>query len=344
MLRRDNILKYIDTSKKGIEIAPYFNPTIAKRDGNDVLILDVFDTERLRALANDDPFIPTERLHEIEEVDIVCDASNLGDELAQRGLSGQVHYIVSSHNFEHLPNPILFLQGVEKVLVPGGVLSMAVPDYRACFDHFRMPTRLVDWLSSFHRGVRQPSPETIFDNASNVAHYYRGESPEPGCSLGVDDPMGFRPAELLMEAYAEFVRRCAEPGGYRDAHCSVFFPQTLDLMINDLRFIGLIGLEVEEITHTHGHEFFVHLRRPVQPTPIDERDFYARRHALMVEISNVLGAVPYNRRSDNVRILSKPNGPVGGMIEKFVGKANYMRLREWNRRRKHAKRHKKSQT
>lgn len=334
--RRDVILKYVDTSKKGIEIAPYFNPTIAKRDGHDVLILDVFDTERLRALAKNDPLIPNERLHEIEEVDIVCDASNIGDILTQKGLAGQIHHIVSSHNFEHLPNPILFLQGVEKVLAPGGILSMAVPDYRACFDHFRMPTRLSDWLSAFHRGVRQPSPETIFDNASNAAHYYRDEKPESGCSLGVDDPSLFRPAERLKEAYAEYMRGCAEPGDYRDAHCSVFFPQTLDLMINDLRFIGLIGLEVEEITLTHGHEFFVHLRRCVTSTPMDERAFYVRRHALMAEISNLLGAAPYNQCSDKTKILLAPKGTVSRVIENALGKSTYMLLRRWNRRRKDA--------
>jgi len=333
MNRRDLILKHIDTSRKGIEIAPYFNPTIAKRDGHDVLILDVFDTERLRALAKNDPFIPNERLHEIEEVDIVCDASNLGEEVAQKGLAGQIHHIVSSHNFEHLPNPILFLQGVEKTLAQGGILSMAVPDYRACFDHFRMPTRLADWLSAFHCDVRQPSPETIFDNVSNVAHYYRGEKPEPGCALGVDDPSWFRPAERLKEAYAEYVRCSVDPGDYRDAHCSVFFPQTLDLMFNDLRFIGLIGLEVEEITLTHGHEFFVHLRRPVTLTPMAERAFYVRRHALMVEISNVLGAAPYYQRSDKTKTETTLKGTVKRGLESALGKRSYMRLRRWNRRR-----------
>lgn len=333
MKRRDLILKHIDTSEKGIEIAPYFNPTIAKRDGHDVLILDVFDTERLRALAADDPFIPNERLHEIEEVDIVGDASNIGELVEQTGLAGEINHIVSSHNFEHLPNPILFLQGVEKTLAPGGTLSMAVPDYRACFDIYRMPTRLADWLAAFHRNVRQPSAETIFDSASNVALYFRDEKPEPSCALGVDDPSNFRPAERLKEAYAEYVRSTTDPGGYRDVHCSVFFPQTLDLMFHDLRFIGLIELEVEEITPTHGHEFFVHLRRPVTPTQMDERAFYERRNLLMAEIANVLGAAPYQQHSAKTETVIGHRGTLKRGVERILGKNTYLRLRRWNRRR-----------
>ncbi|MFM7442912.1 MAG: methyltransferase domain-containing protein, partial [Tabrizicola sp.] len=163
MDRKAILLKYVDPSSPGIEVAPYFNPAVAKRDGYPVLTLDVFDTQALRANATKDPHIPASRIGEIEDVDIVADACGIGDAIARLGRTGQFQYIVSSHNFEHLPNPIRFLQGCSVALAPGGVLSMAVPDGRACLDHFRMPTRLADWLSAYHRGLDQPSPESIFD-------------------------------------------------------------------------------------------------------------------------------------------------------------------------------------
>ena len=188
MNRLRKILEFCDLSGKGIEVAPYFNPAVPKRDGHDVLIMDVFDTETLRERASIDPLIPQDRLHEIEDVDLVGDASRIGDVVENTGAAGEIAYIVSSHNFEHLPNPILFLQGCYTALRPGGVLSMAVPDCRACFDHFRMPTRLSDWLMAFHENRGQPSPETIFDYTSNFAYFHKGDKKLPGCNMKKDSP------------------------------------------------------------------------------------------------------------------------------------------------------------
>jgi hypothetical protein len=46
---------------------------------------------------------------------------------------------------------------------------MAIPDYRACFDHYRYPTRLSDWLRSYHHPLIQPDAESLFDSDSNTA-------------------------------------------------------------------------------------------------------------------------------------------------------------------------------
>ena len=174
MDRRDYILKYANTRGKGIEIAPYFNPLVPKREGFDVLILDVFDSNRLHENAINDSMVPNDRIDEIEPVDIVGDASQLIDIVTENSLAGKIDYIVSSHNFEHLPNPIKFLQGVELALKPGGFLSIAVPDYRACFDHFRMPTRLSDWLAGYHEDRTQPNAETVFDANAFSSVYITG--------------------------------------------------------------------------------------------------------------------------------------------------------------------------
>jgi SAM-dependent methyltransferase len=201
MSRSEFLLRYADLSRRGIEIAPYFNPTIRKSDGFDVLIMDVFDTNTLRKRALDDAWIPNDRIHEIEEVDLIGDASLIGEVVKKADIEGKVNYIVSSHNFEHLPNPIGFLRGASQALEPGGVLCMAVPDCRACFDHFRMPTRLVDWLAAFHEDRKQPSPESIFDGVAQGCSYVIDGTATTGCDLSSDDPAGFKPNELLTEAY-----------------------------------------------------------------------------------------------------------------------------------------------
>jgi SAM-dependent methyltransferase len=136
MSRLSQLLAHVDATKTGIEVAPYFNPAVPKATYPKVLTLDVFDTATLKERAAEDPQIYSEKIALIEDVDLVGDASSIGALVSAKGLAGKIGYIVSSHNFEHLPNPIRFLRGCSEVLEPGGVLSMAVPDARACFDIF----------------------------------------------------------------------------------------------------------------------------------------------------------------------------------------------------------------
>lgn len=297
MERVKELLKYADLTGRGIEIAPYFNPAVPKRDGYNVLIVDVFDTETLRTKATNDANIPKHRIKEIEPVDIVADASGIGDAVKSIGLVGMFDYICSSHNFEHLPNPIRFLQGASEALKPGGILSMAVPDYRACFDHFRMPTRLADWLAAYFENRTQPSPETLFDYSSLQAMYERNGIIQTGCDFDSESAAHFNPARNLISSFNQYKVDKNNAGEYRDAHCSVFFPESLELLLSDLRRLGMIDLELVEITRTHGLEFFVHLRNSPGPGDVDDERFYSRRTELLTKVSQNLGAAPYERRA-----------------------------------------------
>lgn len=338
MDRKSLLLQHIDLLAPGIEVAPYFNPAVAKRDGFPVLTLDVFDTQTLRAQAAKDPYIPASRIHEIEEVDIVADACGIGEAVTQMGRAGQFRYIVSSHNFEHLPNPIRFLQGCSVALASGGILSMAVPDGRACLDHFRMPTRLADWLSAHHRKLDQPSPETIFDFRTNFAEYYRGGSPSTGCDIRLDDPRGFQPKNDLRVSYAEYLDRIHAPQDYLDTHCTVTFGAALENMLWDLRFLGLLDLEVIEVTESVGLEFFVHLRKPEAATPLDEVAFYAARALRQRRLADSLGAAGFGRPGPGqtvadlkrARLLRKAKQVLVGLLPADTHAA----IRTWNRRRK----------
>lgn len=289
--RLDHLRRYVTRDALGVEVAPYFNPIVPKAHGYNALVVDVFSDAVLREKARMDPLIPEHRVAEIEAVDIIADASGLGAAIAGRGLAGQVRYIVSSHNFEHLPDPVSFLQGCARALAPGGVLAMAIPDCRACFDHFRMPTRLADWLAAYHRGNRQPAPETHLDYAAHLALYTIDGHAEPGCDIATGNPAHFAPQRRLREVYAQYLEDIAAPGHYRDAHCSTVFGPSFELMVRDLRYLGLIDLEVLEVTPTVGIEFFAYLRKPdVGPSvPEDDAVFYARRETLLRAVVTGLG-------------------------------------------------------
>lgn len=277
MNRLDKLRRFVTKLDLGIEIAPYFNPIVPKAEGYNVLILDVFDTATLREKAKEDPNIDNERIAKIEDVDLVTDASRLTNLVESEGLANKMHYIVSSHNFEHLPDPISFLQGCSGALLPGGVLSMAIPDCRACFDHFRMPTRLSDWLGAYHGAHKQPSPEVCFDFASNNAQYDLTEQ-------------SFIPNRNLKSVYLNYLSQIEKPGPYQDTHCSVVFGQSLELMLRDLMYLGLIDFEIVEISETSGIEFFVHLRKvnsqEKDTTTLQSDDaFFKRRFELMKQVN-----------------------------------------------------------
>jgi SAM-dependent methyltransferase len=328
--RLDLLLSHRPKDGLAIEVAPYFNPALPKGKGHDVLILDVFDTETLRQHALNDPNIPDARIEEIEDVDIVGDASRIGEVVSARGLSGKIGFVVSSHNFEHLPDPIRFLRGVEEILMPGGVLSMAIPDCRATFDHFRSPTRLIDWLVAFHDQHSQPTAENLFDFGANLANFAPAKVARGTCDWRMADPREVWLSGDLSKAYDTWLSTRKTSGTYTDAHVSVVFDAQFHLMIEDLKFLGLIGLEVIDISQNQGHEFFVHLRRPLSaPTPLSHEDYSVRREQLLRKVMAGIGASAFPAMKGGLRTALNPKS----LIKSLIGVERYNRVRAWNRKR-----------
>lgn len=259
MRRERRILEHISRDMRGIEIGPGHAPLCPKRDGWNVLTLDVFDTDELRRRAADPATI--------EPVDLVGAAHDL----AVMAPPGDFDFIVSSHNFEHLPDPVRFLRAAEDVLRPGGVVSMAVPDHRRCFDTFRPASTLGDILEAFVERRDRPTPRQVFDSATMFAAGAGVVSPStPVASLGLERDIG--------DAWREWLGGLK---GYKDAHCWLFTPARCELILRDLRYLGLTGLEVISVSPTVSHEFFIHLRKPVQPGAAPSRE---EHHATRVRL------------------------------------------------------------
>jgi SAM-dependent methyltransferase len=94
--------------------------------------------------------------HDFVPVDVVDDATTLAtiaDETQD--------FVIASHVIEHLQDPIGALRAWVRVLRPGGVLWLAVPDRRQTFDHKRPPTPLDHVIRDHEEG-----PE-----ASRRGHY-----------------------------------------------------------------------------------------------------------------------------------------------------------------------------
>jgi predicted SAM-dependent methyltransferase len=286
MDRRDRILKYIDKNQLGIEIGPYWSPLTPKRGGYNCLVMDVFDTETVRCMGAENPGLSAENVSQIEEVDLVGSCTHIDQIVEMHGRLGEFDYIVSSHNFEHLPNPIRFLQGCSKVLKPGGVISMAIPDRRACYDYFRPVTRLADWLDAWLHDRSRPTFAQAFDDQWVRASYDHHGVPHGSFFLGADPDL-VTAATTIEEQFSEWkVRETSHDAEYHDAHCSVFTPSSLELLLRDSAYLGLIPFEVVEITSTPGVDIFIHLRRSSSAERLRPADYPQIRNTLLHRILN----------------------------------------------------------
>jgi SAM-dependent methyltransferase len=292
MTRRDLIMKHVSADQRGIEVGPWFSPLAPKREGYNCLSMDVFDTETLRSRATDDPHITAEQVKLIEDVDIVGSSIAIGDLVEARGEAGTFDYIVSSHNFEHLPNPIRFLNGCTNVLKPGGILSMAIPDHRVCFDYFRPITRLSDWIQSFHNDQQKPTLAHVFEGRVAFAHYTNGSQKRhdffpttPAETVGCDIKLAEE-----WDFWASRVRKQELGNGigddeYFDTHCSVFTPSSFELLVRDCGFLGLTSFAIVEVV-SEGFEFHAHLRPAMDKNNLKPEDYATIRTGLLHRIKN----------------------------------------------------------
>jgi SAM-dependent methyltransferase len=282
MDRRAQITRFLTPEQQGIEIGPYFRPLMPKKGGNHCLVLDVFDGKTLREKAAADPNIPRELINDIEDVDLIGSSTEIA-ELASKYPAASFDYVISSHNLEHLPDPIRFLQGCQKILKPGGVVSMAVPDRRVCFDYFRPHSTTADWLEAYFSKSKRPSPAQVFTQNSLHSRYRRGEHLLLGFNLD-EDPSNVIPLQTVEEAFKRWTDFNANPDEtYHDVHCWAFTPASMELILTDLKYLGVLHLDVQQISGAYENEFFVRLQNPQKPgAPGISRDnFYQKRRELL---------------------------------------------------------------
>jgi len=289
--RRERILQFITKEQVGIEVGPWFAPIAPKKEGYKCWSLDLFDAETLRRRAQSDPDVPKERIPEIEEVDLIGSATAIADLVAERGALGTFDYIISSHNLEHLPDPIRFLQGCEKVLKRGGILSMAIPDRRACFDYFRPHTTLSAWLQAYFESRVRPTFAQVFEQNSLRSCMDRDRKLVTSWSL-FDDPHCVAPYRRLQEAFDSWKASIAAADlEYRDVHCWAFTLASFELLIRDLQFLTLVNFDILGVSQPIGNEFVAHLRKKgggVEGT-VDPERFYEARKGLLHRVNDEAG-------------------------------------------------------
>ena len=139
----------------GVELGPGHEPFPVPPVGVGVRYLDRWRPDEMRVLfpeLGDDA--------EYQAPDILADFDT--DRLQALEDASQ-DFVLCSHLLEHLAEPVGFLMEIHRVLKPGGVALILLPDRRLTFDRDRAPTTLEHLLTEHAEGVAEVDDDHLAD-------------------------------------------------------------------------------------------------------------------------------------------------------------------------------------
>jgi hypothetical protein len=277
MSRNDKVTFGLSKSMRVIEVGPSHNPIVSKKDGWNAYILDHLSQEGLIEKYNNDVNCDVSR---IEPVDFVWKGEKLED-LIPPHMRGSFDACISSHSIEHTPDFVGFFKAMSIILSPSGLICMAIPDKRYCFDYFRPHSTTGQVIEAHVQGRKKHNLAALIDAnfyyCTNDGSGAWGQQPVADIALGSGGNIdAIYPS--LMAGY---------DNGYVDVHGWQFTPASFALVILELQSIGLIDFEIVRIWDASGCEFTVQLRRSsLKPSPAEMQ---AKRKSLLQAIVEELG-------------------------------------------------------
>ena len=282
MDRNERLKKFVAKEMAGIECGPWKSPLCPKNDGYNCFVLDVFSTNELLQRAQSFNMPDSERAL-IEPVDLVGSAQDIFELASPSFGSCEFDYVISSHNFEHIPNPIKFLIGCGKLLRPTGVVSMAIPIKNYCFDALRELSRVSDLLAAYAEERIMPSNEQVFDHLSSYVEF-NGATGNRCWFTRSESLRNLIPSRSLSSAHRTYLDRLTSISpGYLDVHCWTFTPKSFELIMHTLWLLGVIPLRIIDISDDIGCEFIAHLSNSGYNLSEISCEDYHHLHQLKIE-------------------------------------------------------------
>lgn len=242
-IRKDKIKSFIDPKGLGLEIGPSHNPVTPKSEGYKVHTVDHLDRNGLI----DKYQGHNVNLDAIEEVDFIWAGGSLADVV---GVRSKYDWIIASHVVEHLPDLIGFVKDCQSLLKPGGILALAVPDKRFCFDYLRWPSSTGDLVQAHLDSRTKHTAGQIFDSFSKAAKLDETISWEKGRAGEIKFLHGEDFGAHMLEQYQS-------SGEYVDIHAWVFTQSSFRLIFHELNAMGMLSINEKAFLETAGCEFFI---------------------------------------------------------------------------------------
>jgi len=160
------------------------------------------------------------------------------------------------------------------LLRESGRLILVVPDKRYCFDRFQSLTSTGDTLDAHRQQLTKPSPGRVFDHHANAVKKGRA-----GAIAWHKYAFGKLRMIHTVDGARGAWQEAQQGDQYVDVHNWHFTPESFQLVVDDLRELGLIELGIADGPAGSGGEFCVCLQR----MSVDRMD----RLASLASIGNV---------------------------------------------------------
>jgi len=256
--RNEKVLYGCNLSGIGLEIGASYCPVAPKKAGYRVEVLDHADANTLREKYKGHDV----DISNIEEVDYIWSGQPLHE------LTGKEDYydwIVASHVIEHTPDFVSFLQQCEIMLKSNGVLCLAVPDHRYCFDIFRPASTPGDVIQAHIEKRRVHSFGAIWDHFSMIVKkgdtvsWFKGHQGE------------YQFVHPDLSDARDMLARAQATSEYIDVHNWRFTPSSFKLIVNDIGILSYTSLSTSTFFETDGCEFIIQLQKGTANFFSDER-------------------------------------------------------------------------
>jgi len=140
----------------GLEIGPLHRP-LAKHSGMNVEYVDRHTVAELRRDYPELKDLPLVEPHIIDDAEALRSVPE-----------GRYDFVIAAHVIEHMRNPLSAVENWVRVLKPGGLLYLIVPDKRATFDVQRVRTTLPHIVLDYLRPSVERDYEHFLDYAIHV--------------------------------------------------------------------------------------------------------------------------------------------------------------------------------
>jgi SAM-dependent methyltransferase len=246
--RRDLLLKYVSLNKHvGLEFGPLAHPLIQKDEGK-IMYSDYMDRASLIK-----KYSRTKNPNKIQEIDYVINP----EQLLAESIPDKFDYLIACHVIEHVPNIIDWLLQLHDLLLPGGLLYLAIPDKRYTFDILRPLTSLSHILNDYFRNIKKAEVDHIFEHL-----YLFRDIKTLDVWNGQLSEQIMKPRRSALETYQDAIH-IYETEPYSEVHCHVFTSQQFMTILQELIEMKLIPYSIsafEDVINPY-NEFIVILQK-----------------------------------------------------------------------------------